>query len=165
MERRFNKTIDGVEEFVCNENGKVVFFRKKVRHKGVGQRGGNMESVSGYGRITDYDIDIGTFTHLPSSLIPEEAVVEFQYIDGNPDNDFSDAKFGTLRIYDRTGKLIIGENFAPDRVSKISATDNGNILTDENYPTLLVPELVKNVVGKDYGAVVTQGQEGWEPED
>ncbi len=152
MNREILKMYNAKTEVVYDETGKIVFAKAVTTHQGY-QVGSDMTTVSGFGVLTDPLKDVG-FTHLEAHDFPQGAVVDYQYIDGKPENELSDAKIGTLKVYDREGNLVSGESFSPNGFTRI--VEDGKLVADPNGISMSAPKTVKDFIGKNISEIKIQ---------
>ena len=150
MNRETLEDYNGKTEIVYAENGTILFVKKTTTHQGY-QVDSDMVTVSGYGYLTDMN-DIG-FTHLDGHDFPQGAIVDFQYIDGQPERPLSDAKIGTLKVFDQNGNIISGESFKPDGFTRI--VSEGKLIDDPNGISMSAPTNVKAIFGKNISEIKT----------
>ncbi len=136
-------------EVVCNENDQIIFAKEIATYQG-NQANSTMITVSGYGILTDKRVDL-PFTHLNLNEIPIGSVVDYQYIDGNITNILSDAKIGTLKVYDSNGNLIAGESFRPGEFSRLVI--DGKAVKNSSGIEMSASASLKAVVGKNLSEI------------
>lgn len=145
MTRENVEIFGGNAEVVCNENGQIVFAKKVTTYQDS-----NMTTVCGYGLLTDIMADL-PFTHLQPRQTPVGSFVDYQYIDNNIEDYLSDAKIGTLKVYDSNGNLIAGESFRPSRFTQLVI--DGKAVKDPNGIEMSAPNTLKAIVGKNLSEI------------
>lgn len=150
MNREIIESSNGKMEVVYDVNGIVIFAKKMTVHQG-NQAGSSLTTISGFGKLVDFN-DIG-FTHLKNHDFVQNCVVDFQYVDGNPENSLSDAKMGSLKVFDANGNIISGESFKPNGFTKLVV--DGQLVSNPYGFEMSAPIETKEVFGKNIDQIKT----------
>ncbi len=150
MKRIKVKENNGILEIVTNDDGVILFAKKTTVYQGYNSDR-KVTTISGYGRVIDFIEDLG-FTHLQTHDFPKGAVVDYQYVATDPENELSSDNIGSLTVYDgTTGKAVSGESFTPSGFTR--TVMNGKSMENPDGIMMSAPELLKLIFGeniKDY---------------
>ncbi len=77
-----------------------------------------------------------------------------QYLDGNPENNLSEAKLGTIMVFDKDGNIIDGESFRPGGYNKLVV--DGKVIKDPTGFLMAAPIDVRELFGKNIQDIKTK---------
>ena len=139
-------------EVVVNEQETILFAKetKPVYQYHVGDV--EMNRVSGYGLLTSIN-DVGFVPGLNEHDLPLRGIVDYQYIDAEPLQQFSDAHVGNVVIKDAdTNKVYLALAFQGSAMQKQVA--HGETVGSNSEGIMMsAPSLLKEVVGKNLNEI------------
>ena len=140
MEKKIKDDDKKTTIFVHDDNGKIVFVMEKTK--------GTFVLVSGYGlAIPEF---IG-FAHITNNhpVLPE-SLVDFQYVDNDPNNMFSNSRLGTVRFFDSSDNFYMGESFTPNGWGEMTSKESA-----PNGVFMAAPDSIKALCGEHISTVIS----------
>lgn len=139
-------------EVVVDEKGTVLFAKetKPIYQYLIGNV--EMVRVSGYGLLTSI-YDVGFVPGLNGNDLPQRGIVDYQYIDAEPSEQYSDAHVGNVVIKDAdTDSVYLAVAFQGSSMQK-QVSHGEKFGSDYEGIMMSAPKPLKEVVGKNLSEI------------